>query len=136
MSIRECRASKSSMWSRKPMPVAIEDAPVPSRSTATSTSVSLVARLIDALRMTCPAVVGRGPFIRARPDSPLRRPFWLLRQHLHEPGHRVLGSAMLGHGQEEAHAFVETAGPPVVFIGIVRMEREGKECLAVLPDQD
>jgi hypothetical protein len=34
------------------IPVAIDDAPVPSRSTATSTSVSLVARFTDALRMT------------------------------------------------------------------------------------
>src|SRR5262249_35301705 len=126
MSIREWRASKSSMWSRKPMPVAIEDAPVPSRSTATSTSVSLVSRLIDALRMTCPAVVSRGPFIRARPDSPLRRPFWLLRQYLHEPRHRVLGVAVLRHGQEEPDPFLEAAGPPVVFVGIIRMERERK----------
>src|SRR5689334_17168987 len=33
------------------MPVATEAAPVPSRSTATSTSVSLVVRLIEPLRM-------------------------------------------------------------------------------------
>src|SRR5580704_10633852 len=51
-SMRECRANRSSIWSRKPMPVAIVDAPVPSRSTATSTSVSLVVRFTDALRMT------------------------------------------------------------------------------------
>ena len=33
------------------MPVAIADAPLPSRSTATSTSVSLVVRLTEPLRM-------------------------------------------------------------------------------------
>src|SRR5579862_6541885 len=54
MSMREWRAKRSSMWSRKPMPVAIEDAPVPSRSIATSTSVSLVVRLTEPLRMELP----------------------------------------------------------------------------------
>src|SRR5262249_5814406 len=39
------------MWSRKPMPVVIVDDPDPSRSIATSTSVSLVVRLIEPLRM-------------------------------------------------------------------------------------
>src|ERR1043165_851524 len=51
MSMRAWRASRSSMWSKKPMPVAISDAPVPSRFTATSTSVSLVFRFTAALRM-------------------------------------------------------------------------------------
>ena len=51
MSIREWRASRSSMWSRKPIPVAIDGAPLPSRSTATAMSVSLVVRLTVALRM-------------------------------------------------------------------------------------
>jgi hypothetical protein len=37
----EWRASRSSIWSRKPIPVETDDAPVPSRSIATSTSVSL-----------------------------------------------------------------------------------------------
>src|SRR6266404_3158965 len=55
MSMREWRARRSSIWSRKPMPVEIADAPVPSRSIATSTSVSLVVRLTEPLRMdvTC-----------------------------------------------------------------------------------
>src|SRR6266851_288970 len=51
MSMRAWRASRSSMWSRKPMPVEIDDAPVPSRSIATSMSVSLVVRLTEPLRM-------------------------------------------------------------------------------------
>jgi len=38
------RAKRSSMWSRKPIPVAICARPLPSRSIATSTSVSLVLR--------------------------------------------------------------------------------------------
>src|SRR5262249_20095132 len=50
-SMREWRASRSSMWSRKPIPVAIADVPLPSRSIATSTSVSLVVRLTTPLRM-------------------------------------------------------------------------------------
>src|ERR1700691_3322271 len=56
------------------MPVAIEDAPVPSRSTATSTSVSLVVRLTDALRMLCSAAQNRVPFIRALLIPPFRSP--------------------------------------------------------------
>src|SRR5450631_1348318 len=51
MSMRECRASRSSMWSRKPMPVETCARPDPSRSTSTSTSVSLVLRFTVALRM-------------------------------------------------------------------------------------
>src|SRR5882757_3998807 len=50
-SMREWRASRSSIWSRKPIPVEIDDAPVPSRSIATSMSVSLVVRLTEPLRM-------------------------------------------------------------------------------------
>src|SRR5262249_61756995 len=50
-SMREWRSKRSSMWSRKPMPVAIDEAPVPSRSIVTSTSVSLVVRLTAPLRM-------------------------------------------------------------------------------------
>src|SRR5689334_13407263 len=42
------------MWSKKPMPVAICDAPVPSRFTATSTSVSLVFRCTAPLRIHLP----------------------------------------------------------------------------------
>src|SRR5882757_12553 len=53
-SMREWRASRSSIWSRKPIPVEIDAAPVPSRSIATSTSVSLVARLTAPLRMIPP----------------------------------------------------------------------------------
>ena len=44
------------MWSKKPMPVAMFDSAVPSRSTATSTSVSLVTRLTrgaGGLSRTC-----------------------------------------------------------------------------------
>src|SRR5215468_10377733 len=51
MSMREWRASRSSIWSRKPMPVATLATPDPSRFTATSMSVSLVLRLRLAVRM-------------------------------------------------------------------------------------
>src|SRR6266702_8999470 len=50
-SMREWRARRSSIWSKKPMPVAIMDTPDPSRFTVTSMSVSLVLRLIVAVRM-------------------------------------------------------------------------------------
>src|SRR5882762_8742116 len=49
------------MWSRNPIPVAIDDTPVPSRPIATSTSVSLVARLTAPLRMETALVPNRGP---------------------------------------------------------------------------
>src|SRR5579871_4227053 len=39
------------MWSKKPTPVAMSEAPVPSRSIATSRVVSLVLRVIAPLRM-------------------------------------------------------------------------------------
>ena len=52
MSISEWRASRVSMWSKKPTPVEIRDAPLPSRSTRTRTSVSPVVRLRDASRLT------------------------------------------------------------------------------------
>src|SRR5262244_1807891 len=65
-SMREWRARRSSIWSRKPMPVAIDDVPLPSRSTATSTSVSLVARLTLALRM--PAGPRARALYQGRPD--------------------------------------------------------------------
>src|SRR5688572_17109660 len=45
------RASWSSMWSRNGMPEASLASPVPSRSTATKTWVSLVSRWTSALRM-------------------------------------------------------------------------------------
>src|SRR3984957_6272622 len=51
MSMRECRANRSSIWSKKPIPVATLDTPDPSRLTVTSISVSLVLRLMVALRM-------------------------------------------------------------------------------------
>src|SRR5215468_7052946 len=51
MSMREWRASRSSIWSKKPMPVATLATPDPSRFTATSMSVSLVLRLRLAVRM-------------------------------------------------------------------------------------
>ena len=54
------------------MPVAIDDAPVPSRSTATSTSVSLVVRFTDALRMTVSCAIC-APFIRAWSAAPIVR---------------------------------------------------------------
>src|SRR5690349_9325568 len=77
MSMRECRARRSSMWSRKPMPVAICDAPVPSRSTATSTSVSLVVRLTEPFRIgvacIAPGNEWRAPCNR-RAGDPLLRP--------------------------------------------------------------
>jgi len=50
MSISEWRESWSSMWSKKPTPVRMVDFPVPSRSTETAISVSLVLRLTEALR--------------------------------------------------------------------------------------
>ena len=47
------------MWSKKPMPVeTFDDAPLPSRSTATSMSVSLVARLTEPLRPPLPDFAG------------------------------------------------------------------------------
>ena len=71
MSMREWRASRSSMWSRKPMPVAIVDAPVPSRSTATSMSVSLVLRLTRAPCACADPCRFARPFIRrSRAISP------------------------------------------------------------------
>src|SRR5262249_30676750 len=57
---------RASIGSRKPMPVAIDDVPLPSRSTATSTSVSLVARLTLALRM--PAGPRARALYQGRPD--------------------------------------------------------------------
>src|SRR5438876_7188074 len=71
--MRECRASRSSIWSKKPMPVAMLDTPVPSRLTLTSMSVSLVLRLMVAVRMKS-ASRGRkrGSFNRLVPPSLLR----------------------------------------------------------------
>ena len=60
-SMREWRARRSSMWSKKPIPVAILDAPEPSRFTVTSMSVSLVVRLIAAAR---PLAALTGPLFR------------------------------------------------------------------------
>src|SRR3954470_24719425 len=48
------RANSSSMWSRKPTPVAIAALPVPSRARLTETSVSAVRRLTLAARMANP----------------------------------------------------------------------------------
>ena len=53
------------MWSRKPIPVAIDDAPVPSRSTPTSIWVSLVARLTEPLRMNGVAFLEPPAFYQA-----------------------------------------------------------------------
>jgi hypothetical protein len=50
MSMSECRESWSSMWSKKPTPVEILAAPVPSRLTATETEVSLVLREMLPMR--------------------------------------------------------------------------------------
>src|SRR6266446_998708 len=71
--MRECRAKRSSIWSKKPMPVATLDTPVPSRFTLTSMSVSLVLRLMVAVRMKS-ASRGRkrGSFNRLVPPSLLR----------------------------------------------------------------
>src|SRR5689334_12418017 len=46
------RATWSSIWSRKPMPVAMLALPFPSRLSLTTICVSLVLRLTSALRMT------------------------------------------------------------------------------------
>src|SRR5258705_7509696 len=82
--MRECRARRSSIWSKKPMPVATLDTPEPSRFTETSISVSLVLRLIVAVRMksafpwpTLGPALGlfgrkRGLFNRPMPPSLLR----------------------------------------------------------------
>src|SRR5687768_9327386 len=50
-SIAPWRAIWSSMWSRKGMPDSSFDSPLPSRSSATKTWVSLVSRWTSALRM-------------------------------------------------------------------------------------
>jgi hypothetical protein len=58
------------MWSKKPIPVETFDTPLPSRSTTTSMSVSLVVRLIDAVRPLAVAASARPGFfavtLRAR----------------------------------------------------------------------
>src|ERR1700716_2909219 len=73
MSMRECRAKRSSIWSKKPIPVATLDTPDPSRSTVTSISVSLVLRLMVAVRMkTAFLSRKRGPFNRPMGPSLLR----------------------------------------------------------------
>ena len=51
MSSSEGRASWSSMWSKKPTPVAQRLAPVPSSETVTVMLVSLVSRAIVAVRI-------------------------------------------------------------------------------------
>ncbi|CPL47672.1 Uncharacterised protein [Bordetella pertussis] len=50
-SIRPWRAIWSSMWSRNGTPVSMVCLPVPSRLTATRMRVSLVLRVISAVRM-------------------------------------------------------------------------------------
>src|SRR5882757_10377411 len=71
--MRECRARRSSIWSKKPMPVATLDTPAPSRFTVTSISVSLVLRLMVAVRMkTAFLSRKRGPFNRLMSPSLLR----------------------------------------------------------------
>src|ERR1700694_872514 len=73
ISMRECRASRSSIWSKKPMPVATLDTPDPSRFTVTSMSVSLVLRLMVAVRMKSTSRGRkRGSFNRLVPPSLLR----------------------------------------------------------------
>ena len=64
-SINECRANSSSMWSRKPTPVATSDRPWPSRSRTSRMSVSRVLRTTSAVR----APGGR---LRAHRGSTLR----------------------------------------------------------------
>src|ERR1700738_1211574 len=68
-SMRECRASRSSIWSKKPMPVATLDTPDPSRFTETSISVSLVLRLMVAVRMKTAF-----PWPKTRPFNRLMSP--------------------------------------------------------------
>ena len=53
------------MWSKKPMPVETLETPLPSRSTATSMSVSLVARLTDALAAAFADFAGGRPVLFA-----------------------------------------------------------------------
>src|SRR3954452_23152866 len=68
--MRECRASRSSMWSKNPIPVSTLHRPDPSRLTLTSMSVSLVLRLIVALR------IGAASYLRVRGRPwPKTRPF-------------------------------------------------------------
>src|ERR1044072_8709883 len=68
MSMREWRASRSSMWSKKPMPVAMFDAPLPSRPSATWTSFSLVFRFTAPVRMKIPRI--RAPFSKGDAPAP------------------------------------------------------------------
>src|ERR1044072_734152 len=68
MSMREWRASRSSMWSKKPMPVSIDELPTPSRSRSISTSVSLVFRFTAPVRMKVPRI--RAPFSKGHADAP------------------------------------------------------------------
>jgi len=61
------------MWSKKPIPVATLDTPDQSRFTVTSMSVSLVLRLMVALRMRSASLgLKRGPFNRLMQPSLLR----------------------------------------------------------------
>ena len=60
------------MWSKKPMPVSIVDAPEPSRSTRTKIDVSLVSRRISAARDAGAVMlgsVGREGYFRASAQS-------------------------------------------------------------------
>src|SRR3954469_21092195 len=77
MSMREWRASRSSIWSKKPIPVATVDTPDPSRLTLTSMSVSLVLRLIVAVRIkSAPRDSGSWRFnvLKTRPFNRLMTP--------------------------------------------------------------
>ena len=68
-SSRPWRATRSSMWSRKPTPVVRWPSPVPSSVRRSWTSVSLVVRLISAERLTAPHSSRRAPPSTARARS-------------------------------------------------------------------
>ena len=76
---RPWRANNSSMWSRKPTPVAISALPVPSRAIDTATSVSAVRRLTLASRIE--QILGRdedGAFLTRRAAKRYPRCFCMM----------------------------------------------------------
>ena len=72
---RPCRASRSSMWSKKPTPVAAEHSPEPSSASRRRMLVSPVERSISAARggvvvaISCPREAAWGVSARASADS-------------------------------------------------------------------
>src|SRR2546430_16885330 len=103
------------------MPVAIDDAPVPSRFTATSTSVSLVFRVTAPLRIISSSI--RGPCIRGFPAAPPRH--WCAGVALVLSGLIILAGARDVPIGERARGLVQRrvhyrwcGGPPVSRYGL------------------